>query len=285
MVCSSTLDIGREPRALAPGTSLAFDSTGMTMFDGFSDRDKEAFAGFSAYAAEHLGSVLHRLGKRLHVELDGLDQLPRGRALLVANHAFGVWDIALAIAEIHAETGRTVWSLGEHLWWKVPVLRRVAGAVGVVDGTQKNVDALLAAGELVLVLPGGLREALKPQELRYRLLWGHRYGFVRAAMRNKAPIVPLTCIGGDDLFDLSGDAFARGRRMHLGVPLPLPARALSFVHRAHLRFVIGEPIPVEGRGDEHDEHAVRSLRREVEGAIHEMFEDELARRAGFSAGA
>jgi hypothetical protein len=45
--------------------------------------------------------------------------------------------------------------------------------------------------------------------------------------------------------------------------------------------MVGEPIDVEGRGDEHDMHAVRSLRREVEGALHEMIEDELARRLHF----
>lgn len=252
------------------------------MIDGFCPNQKNAFVGYSASVCDRVGSVVDRLAKKLHVEVLGLDQLTSGGAILVANHAFGVWDVALAVARIRAETGRHVWSLGEHLWWQVPLVRRVAGAVGIVDGTPDNADALLRGGELVLVLPGGLREALKPRELRYRLLWGHRYGFVRAAMRNKAPIVPIACLGGDDLFDLVGDAFERGRRWHVRVPIPRPARLLPIPHRAHLRFVVGEPIEVEGRGDEHDMHAVRSLRREVEGALHEMIEDELARRVHFA---
>ena len=64
--------------------------------------------------------------------------------------------------------------------------------------------------------------------------------------------------------------------------MPLPAHFLPIPHRVRLRFVVGEPVSVEGRGDEHDIRAVQSLRREVEGAIHEMIEDELARRARFS---
>ena len=73
-----------------------------------------------------------------------------------------------------------MWGLGEHAWWKVPFLRRLAAAVGTVDGNPGNVNRLLSADEVVLVLPGGLREAVKPRELRYRLLWGKRYGsFVR----------------------------------------------------------------------------------------------------------
>ena len=229
---------------------------------------------------EHTARLLDRLAERLGVEVTGLERLPPGRALIVANHAFGFWDLALAVARIRVATGRRVYALGEHLWWKVPLVRRLARANGIVDGTPENADALLARGELVLVLPGGLREALKPRELRYRLLWGHRYGFVRAAMRNHAPIVPLACIGGDDLFDVVGNAFARAKRWGIRIPIP---RLAPLPHRASLRFVVGEPVNVEARGNEYDAHAVRSLRREVEGAIHEAIEEELARRAGFAA--
>jgi 1-acyl-sn-glycerol-3-phosphate acyltransferase len=174
--------------------------------------------------------------------------------------------------------------LGEHLWWKVPVLRRLAAACGVVDGTQENADALLSAGELLLVLPGGLRESLKPRELRYRLLWGHRYGFVRTALRNHAPLVPLACIGGDDIFDIVGNAFKRGERLHVGIPIPRPRYGLPIPHSVHLRVVLGEPIDVNGRGSADEERAARSIRREVEGAIHELLEEELARRAHFPYG-
>lgn len=247
--------------------------------DGFAAAEKDAFVGFSASFSERFYAALERMGRKLRVEVQGMDRLPDGAALLVANHAFGFWDLGFAVARIRAETGRTVWTLGEHAWWRVPVVRRLASAVGIVDGTQANTDALLGAGELVLVLPGGLREALKPRELRYRMLWGNRYGFVRAAMRSHAPLVPLACVGGDELIDLVGDAYARGKRWHLPIPLPRPAHLLAPLHRSRLRFVVGEPIPTAG--DPEDGATVRRLRREVEGALHELLEEELAQRAGF----
>jgi 1-acyl-sn-glycerol-3-phosphate acyltransferase len=252
--------------------------------DGFTPTEKDAFAGYSAPTCERFFALADRLAHRWHVELAGVENLPAGRGVLVANHAFGFWDLALAVARIRAETHRTVWCLGEHLWWQVPMLRKLAACCGVVDGTQENADALLSAGELLLVLPGGLREAMKPRELRYRLLWGHRYGFVRAAVRNQAPLVPLACIGGDDVFELVGNAFDRGRRLHLRIPLPRPRHGLPIPHRLRLRVVIGEPIDVAERACD-PERLVKSLRREVEGAIHELLEEELARRAHFPYGA
>ena len=101
-------------------------------------------------------------------------------------------------------------------------------------------------------------------------------------MRHRAPLVPVASLGADDLFNLVGNAFARARWLHLPFPLPRPSHLLPVPHFRRLRFVIGEAIPVidPAEGDD-DDHLVRRLRREVEGAIHEIFEDELTRRAGF----
>lgn len=221
---------------------------------------------------------IDRAAALLHVGIEGVEHIPAGRAVLVTNHAFG-FDAAFLMARLHALTGRKVWVLGEHAWWRVPGARALAATAGTVDGTPENADRLLREDALVLVLPGGLREAMKPRELRYRLLWGTRYGFVHAAMRNGAPLVPIASIGADDIFDLVGDAFARARRVHAPFPIPRPTGLPHLRHR--LRYVVGEAIPVElGGGLDVDQRA-RRLRREVEGALHEMFEARLAERLGF----
>ena len=220
------------------------------------------------------------LGRLLGVEVCGIEQIPQGRALLVANHAFG-FDVAFPIEAISRVTGRQVWALGEHLWWKVPVVRRIAASVGVVDGRRDVATRLLSDDQLVVVLPGGLREAVKPRELRYALLWGKRFGFVDVAVRTGSPIVPLACTGADEFFDFVGNPYAQGRRwLHArGIPVPLPARILPIPHLVPLRYVVGEPISAAGV-DPEDERAVHRLRREVEGALHELIEGALARRIG-----
>jgi len=250
-----------------------------TTFDGFRHVDKDACT--PSAESNRLFDVVEWVSRQLRVELIGLENLPAGRAVLVANHAFG-WDVLFAMSAIRAKTGRTVWALGEHVWWKIPVLRRLAMAFGTVDGTQENTDRLLSHDELVLVMPGGLRESLKPRELRYRLLWGHRYGFVRAAVRNRAPIVPVASIGADEVFDLVGNAFTRGSRWlrGTGIPIPLTSRLLPIPHFVRMKFMIGEPIPPPDQACEANDVTVHRLRREAEGALHELFEHELASRAG-----
>ncbi len=254
--------------------------------DGFRPESHEAFVGFTPDVANRFYDVVSWFSRNLRVEVKGLEHLPAGRALLVANHTFG-WDSILPMAAVWRQLQRPVWVLAEHAWWRVPFLRRLAAAVGTVDGTPANADRLLAREELVLVLPGGLREAVKPRELRYRLLWGHRYGFIRAAIRNQAPIVPLASIGADDLFDFVGNAYRRGEVLlrRSGIPVPLPSRILPIPHFVKLSFEFGAPIPPRARPEEADDPDVlRRVRHEVEGALHELIENELARRAGIDLG-
>jgi len=246
--------------------------------DGFMPADADAVRPLSPRMLEHYRRFIRRLAGTLHVRVDGVEHVPAGRALIVANHAFG-WDVAFPMEAVATATGRRVWALGEHLWWRVPGLRRLAAAVGVVDGRPQNAERLLGDDQIVFVLPGGLREAVKPHELRYRLLWGRRYGFVRVAARTGAPILPLACLGADEWFDFMGDAYARGRRWHLRIPIPRPANLLPIPHTTPLHYIIGEPIETTGV-DPEDARAVRRVRREVEGALHELIEEELARRAG-----
>jgi 1-acyl-sn-glycerol-3-phosphate acyltransferase len=253
-------------------------------FDGFLPSHKAPFVAYSPEVARHVYGGIERLSARRGVRVEGLEHLPEGRAIIVANHSFG-FDVAFPVAAISRALGRRVWVLGEHLWWSVPFVRRLVSSIGVVDGTPDNLDRVLQADELVLVLPGGLREAVKPRELRYQLMWGHRYGFVRAAIRNRAPIVPLASVGADSLFDFVGNPFDRGARW-LGrrdLPVPLPLTVLPIPRAIRLSYAFGEPIvPIVPPEQESDMKALRRMRHEVSGALHELIEDELTRRAGMA---
>lgn len=262
---------------LSPGTAFA-SAESVRRIDGFFEASTQPYVGYEPRTADLFWEAISDVSRRLHVEVSGIERLPLGRALLVMNHAFG-WDATLPMAAIRRATGRRVWALGEHLWWRFPFVRRLAAAVGAVDGTPDNADCLLRDDELLLVLPGGLREAMKPPEMRYRLLWGQRYGFVRSAIRCHAPLVPVAGIGADEVFDLVGDAYARGRRWLHRDDVPIP-RLRARVHHPHLSYVIGEPIEAAILPGETEEMATHRIRREVRGALEELIDDGLARRLG-----
>lgn len=247
--------------------------------DGFDLKQTEAFVSYQPEMMRRAAKWLGALAKRWHVQIDGIENLPQGRALIVGNHTFG-YDASFAVTAVFAKTGRVIWTLGEHNWWRVPYLRRFMVQVGMVDGTQENAERLLAGDQWVLVLPGGLRESVKPHELRYRLLWGHRYGFIRLAIRNRAPIVPMAMIGADDLFNLVGNAMKRGSRIHF--PIPKPAYGVPIFHPVRLKGIFGEPIVLQANPEQCDDPEVlKRCRREVEGALYEIIDLELAKRAGF----
>jgi 1-acyl-sn-glycerol-3-phosphate acyltransferase len=250
--------------------------------DGFCRAETSARFAHNLNARKTAYRFVDGFARLLRVEVVGIENVPTGRGILVANHTFG-WDAVFVMSAIWHQRQRTLWAMGEHAWWHFPFFRRLATVLGTVDGTMDNVDELLKRDELVLVLPGGLRESVKPRELRYRLLWGNRYGFVRAAIRHRAPIIPVACIGADDLFDLVGDAFRRGERWlrRPGIPIPLPSRLVPIPRLVPLRFVIGEPIvPPPEPASENDRPTARRLRHEVEGALAELIAIELARRSG-----
>eukprot|EP00197_Chlamydomonas_leiostraca_P012444 CAMPEP_0202879844 /NCGR_PEP_ID=MMETSP1391-20130828/34179_1 /ASSEMBLY_ACC=CAM_ASM_000867 /TAXON_ID=1034604 /ORGANISM="Chlamydomonas leiostraca, Strain SAG 11-49" /LENGTH=171 /DNA_ID=CAMNT_0049562249 /DNA_START=62 /DNA_END=574 /DNA_ORIENTATION=- len=57
---------------------------------------------------------------------------------------------------------------------------------------------LLAGGEVVLLYPGGAREAFKRKDEKYKLLWPERAEFVRMAARFGATIIPFAAVGAED---------------------------------------------------------------------------------------
>ncbi len=103
--------------------------------DGFEARGQAAaFNAFEPEMAERFYGAVDRVAKRFDIRVEGLKGMPRGRGLIGKPRLPMVFAMAAASAELK----RLVWVLGEHLWWKVPFVRRVASGVGTVDGTPEN---------------------------------------------------------------------------------------------------------------------------------------------------
>lgn len=69
---------------------------------------------------------------------------------------------------------------------------------GAVPVSPRNIFKLLQRGEMVLLFPGGIREALHGPGEDYQLFWPSKTDFVRVAARFDAVVVPFGGIGADD---------------------------------------------------------------------------------------
>lgn len=163
------------------------------------------------------------LGRRWHDhEVVGLDRIaPKSPALLAINHSLATYDTLLLCGVIIERLGRVPSGLGDRLIFKTPRLRRIATAAGIVEATHENGAELLRRNRLVIVAPGGMREALRQSDERYRVRWDRRKGFVRLALRTGAPIQLVACPNADRMYRVYESDLTKLVYKRLRAPVPL----------------------------------------------------------------
>jgi 1-acyl-sn-glycerol-3-phosphate acyltransferase len=135
-------------------------------------------------------------------EVRNLGNIPeRGRVLLVGNHTGGNLAPETIIFTLAFSTyfgvERRYHQLAHNLVLASPVgpfLRRF----GTVAASHANARKALEADAAVLVFPGGDWEVHRPSWQSSRIDFGGRKGFVRLALEQDAPIVPVVTIGGQE---------------------------------------------------------------------------------------
>jgi 1-acyl-sn-glycerol-3-phosphate acyltransferase len=136
-------------------------------------------------------------------EVEGIENVPStGGALLVSNHSGALPPdapmIGKAIKEEHTHP-RPLNTTVEHFFKGYPGFSMLLPKIGCVAAHPANVHRLLRDEEqLVLVFPEGRKGTEKLFKDRYRLRRFGRGGFVEAAMRANAPIVPVCVVGAEE---------------------------------------------------------------------------------------
>jgi 1-acyl-sn-glycerol-3-phosphate acyltransferase len=186
------------------------------------------------------------------VEVSGAENLPdEGAALLVANHA-GVlpFDGLMLSVAVHDEhpAHRELRLLAADMVFDMPMVGEAARRAGHTVACTTDAHRLLAAGELTAVFPEGYKGLGKRFGDRYRLQRFGRGGFVAAAMRTGAPIIPCSIIGSEEIYPMLTDVKLLARLFGLPYfpitplfPLAGPAGLVPLPSKWHIAF--GEPIP------------------------------------------
>lgn len=186
------------------------------------------------------------------VEASGLEHVPADSgALVVANHsgtlAFDAIMTQVALKDDHP-AHRNLRMLAANLVFETPVIADLARKAGHTLACHADAERLLSAGEVVGVWPEGFKGIGKPFRERYRLQRFGRGGFVAAAIRTGAPIIPTAIVGAEEIYPMVANASPLARV--LGLPyfpitptfpalgplglIPLPSKWL--IH-------FGTPIP------------------------------------------
>lgn len=149
----------------------------------------------------------------------GIENVPeRGRALLVGSHNGGIMvsDSALTLAAIFDRFGpeRRMYSLSHDVLHSNATLRRLAARAGVLRAAHSGGARALRDEHLVLVYPGSDLDATRPFKDRYKIELGGRKGFIKLALRERAPIVPVVSVGTHEQWVVltRGDALAKAFR-------------------------------------------------------------------------
>src|SRR6476646_11417981 len=136
-------------------------------------------------------------------EIEGIENVPSdGAALLVSNHSGALPpDAAMIVKAVKEEhpRPRPLHLTVEHFFKGYPGFSMLLPKIGAVAAHPANVHRLLAdEQQLVLVFPEGRKGTEKLYKDRYRLRRFGRGGFVEAAMRAGAPIVPVAVVGAEE---------------------------------------------------------------------------------------
>ncbi len=224
----------------------------------------------------------------LRVETSGIERVPEGRVLLIANHGGNTfaWDAAMLTMSLllDAEPPRVVRGMAEYYLPTLPFFGTMMHRMGSVVGTPSNCAQLLDRGEAIMVFPEGERGFVKPYTQRYQL---QRFGlgFLRLALETDTPIVPIGIVGSEE----QSPGLLRSETLGKLLGAPVAPITLTFPWLGLASFL---PLPVKFRlhfgeplrfdGDAHDEDAVIEKKVDVvKAAIRSEIAKGLAARKGW----
>ena len=154
------------------------------------------------------------------VQTSGWEHIPaEGPVLIVGSHNGGLAapDMHMMLYDWFRHFGaeRPAYGLMHpHMWTINPALAREAVAMGAVRAHPRMAIAALQRGASVLVYPGGAQDVFRPYSQRDRIYLAGRKGFIKLALRENVPIIPVISHGAHDTLMVLGDIYPLVKQLH-----------------------------------------------------------------------
>lgn len=239
------------------------------------------------------------LRKYFRFQPTGFERIPEGKGLYVANHNGGALtpDTFLFSSQILKERSvRDIpYALAHQAVMQMPGFHHLFAKIGALRASHENAAKAFAHGNKVLVYPGGDEDVFRPYRKRNDIVFGGRTGYIRLALRENVPVIPVVTAGAHETFMVLEDMkwFAKLIRsdkwmrvkvwplilscpwgLTLGVPPPhIPVR--SPIHMEVLK-----PFHFDRHGEQAaaDDDYVRECAAQVEEAMEDCLKKLAAER-------
>jgi 1-acyl-sn-glycerol-3-phosphate acyltransferase len=241
--------------------------------------------GFSPDQAKkmlYFSTWLYR--KYFRVQTSGIDNIPEGPVLLIANHSGQIPIDGMMIVTaclLDKAKPRMVRSMVERWVPTIPFVSWIMARAGQIVGTRDNFRRVVEQGSAILVFPEGVVGINKTWDRAYQLQ-RFGFGFMRLALENALPVVPVAVVGAEEqapsFYNLKSVARVLGAPAFPITPtFPLlgPLGLLPLPSRYHIYF--GEPMSFEGEPDDEDK-VIAARVDKVKEAIDAMLKQGLAER-------
>jgi 1-acyl-sn-glycerol-3-phosphate acyltransferase len=224
-----------------------------------------------------LASSLWFYRNYFRVGTTGIENLPKGRVLIIANHSGQIPMDGMFIAAsllLEGNPPRLARGMVERWAPSVPFISTWFARCGQITGDIRNCRELLERDECVMVFPEGVAGSGKTIFERYEL---KRFGtgFMRLALETKTPILPVAVIGLEE--SLPSITALHPLAKKLGIPyIPVvPTGYIPLPTKVSIRF--GKPLNFDVDPNAPDAE-VENLVESVKFALRKEIETGLAIR-------
>jgi 1-acyl-sn-glycerol-3-phosphate acyltransferase len=215
----------------------------------------------------------------LRFSINKIDNIPvSGPGILIMNHSAIPLDGMLLISIFLKQKKRMIRPLISKNLRKHLFLRESVMLWGGVDANAANALKLLRNGELLLIYPGGPKEAIKDDREKYRLIWEGEYGFIKLALLTGAPIIPIAAIGLDENFHLISQGTFINEILFGPDAFLLPIVRPRHIIPRKVTLYVGNPITLSYPPQAvKDKELLSGLQQEIKGIMEEMISRQLAK--------
>jgi 1-acyl-sn-glycerol-3-phosphate acyltransferase len=142
----------------------------------------------------------------------------QGKVLIVGSHNGGLAspDTSMVMVDWFRRFGyeRLAYGLMHPAAWETPLFAVPGAQVGAIRAHPTMAIAALRQEAALLVYPGGAQDLFRPYTQRHQINLAGQQGFIKLALREEAPIVPVVSHGAHETLIILGDFYEQIQQLN-----------------------------------------------------------------------